>query len=111
VTFADGVMLQLGLRSTDGDAWLWVPSGTTHSQVSPWTSALGLSQWRESNELNFVVGGPAGDMQFLPVSADFIRHFPHMSAGGGRQHPQQGLLLDLRSGGGGGGEDPGGGSG
>jgi hypothetical protein len=39
-----------------------------------------------------VVGGPAGDMQFLPVSADFTRHFPHMSAVGARKHPQQGRL-------------------
>jgi len=105
VTFPDGVMLQLGQRSTDRDVWLWVPNGTSHSQTSPWISALGLSQWRESNELNFVVGGPAGDMQFLPVSADFIRHFPHMSAVGARQHPQQGPLLDP---GGGGGSDGGG---
>jgi hypothetical protein len=108
VTFADGVMLQLGQRSTDRDVWLWLPNGTSHSQTSPWTSALGLSQWKESNELNFVVGGPAGDMQFLPASADFIRHFPHMSAVGARQHPQQGPLLDSGSGGGGG--DSGGGS-
>ena len=48
-TFRDGVMLQLGQRSTDRDAWLWVPNGTTPSQASPWTSALGLSQWTESN--------------------------------------------------------------
>ena len=108
VTFPDGAMLQLGQRSTDRDVWLWVPTGTTHSQTSPWTSALGLSQWRESNELNFVVGGPGGDRQFLPASADFIRHFPHMSAVGTRQHPQQGPLLDSGSGGGGG--DSGGGS-
>jgi hypothetical protein len=101
VTFSDGVMLQLGQRSTDRDVWLWVPTGTSHSQNSPWTSALDLSQWRQSNELNFVVGGPAGDMQFLPASADFIRHFPHMSAVGTRQHPQQGPLLDPGTGGGG----------
>jgi len=107
VTFADGVMLQLGQRSTDRDVWLWVPTGTTHSQTSPWTLALGLSQWRESNELNFVVGGPAGDLQFLPASADFIRHFPHMSAVGARQHPQQGPLLDPGSGGGSDGGDGG----
>ncbi|MFU8886243.1 MAG: hypothetical protein ACNA8O_12400 [Cyanobacteriota bacterium] len=102
VTFPDGVMLQLGQRSTDRDVWLWVPSGTSHNQSSPWTSALGLSQWRESNELNFVVGGPAGDMQFLPASPDFIRNFPHMSAVGARQHPQQGPLLSSSGGGGGG---------
>ncbi len=44
--------------------------------------------WEESNELNFVVVGPAGDVQFLPTSANFIRHFPHMSAVAARQHPQ-----------------------
>ena len=109
-TFPDGVMLQLGQRSTDRDVWLWVPTGTSHSQTSPWSSALGLSQWLESNELNFVVGGPAGDVQFLPVSADFIRHFPHMSAVGARQHPQQGPLLEPGSGGGGGGGGEGEGS-
>jgi hypothetical protein len=111
VTFPDGVMLQLGQRSTDRDVWLWVPTGTSHNQASPWTSPLGLSQWEESNELNFVVGGPAGDVQFLPASADFIRNFPHMSAVGARQHPQQGPLLDPGSGGGeGGGGSDGGGS-
>jgi hypothetical protein len=108
VTFPDGVMLQLGQRSTDRDVWLWVPAGTGHNQPSPWISPLGLSQWRESNELNFVVGGAAGDMQFLPASADFIRHFPHMSAVGARQHPQQGPLLDPGSGGAGGGDEGGG---
>jgi len=74
---------------------------------------MGLSQWQESNELNFVVGPPAGTMQFLPVSADFITHFPHMSAVGVRQHPQQGPLLSDSDGGGGGsgsGETAGGGS-
>jgi hypothetical protein len=43
-----GVMLQLGQRSSDRDVW------------------------RESNELNFVEGRAAGDMQFLPVSPNFI---------------------------------------
>jgi hypothetical protein len=94
VTFADGVMLQLGQRSTNRDVWLWVPSGTVPNQSSPWTSALALSQWIESSKLNFVVGQPAGDVQFLPASADFVRHFPHMSAIGTRQHPQQGPLLE-----------------
>ncbi len=107
VTFPDGVMLQLGQRSTDRDVWLWLPTGTSHSQPNPWISPMGLSQWRESNELNFVVGRPAGDMQFLPTAPDFIRHFPHMSAVGARQHPQQGPLLNPGSGGGG---DSGGGS-
>jgi hypothetical protein len=120
VTFPDGVMLQLGQRSTDRDVWLWVPTGTSHSQASPWTSALGLSQWIESSKLNFVVGQQASDVQFLPASPDFVRHFPHMSAVGTRQHPQQGPLLDPGSGGGsgsdggdggGGGEGSGGGSG
>ena len=78
-----------------------MPSGTTHNQASPWSSALGLSQCKESNELNFVVGGLASDLQFLPASAHFIRRFPHMSATGVRQHPQQGSLLDPGSGGGG----------
>ncbi len=85
-----------------------MPNGTSHSQANPWTSALGLSQWRESNELNFVVGEPADYMQFLPISADLIHHFPHMSAFGARQHPQQGPLLDPGSGGGGGGDAGGG---
>ena len=108
VTFPDGVMLQLGQRSSSFDVWLWVPTGTGHSQGSPWTSPLGLSQWKECNELNFVEGRAAGDIQFLPVSADFIRHFPHMSVVGVRQHPQQGPLLS-GSGGGGGGTGGGGG--
>jgi hypothetical protein len=114
VSFPDGVLLQLGQRSTNRDVWLWVPTGTSHNQASPWTSALGLSQWIESSKLNFVVGQPASDVQFLPASADFIRHFPHMSAVGTRQHPQQGPLLDPGSGGGGdggGGGSDGGGSG
>jgi hypothetical protein len=46
-----GVMLQLGQRSSDRDVW------------------------RESNKLNFVEGRAAGDMQFLPVSPDFISNF------------------------------------
>jgi hypothetical protein len=95
VPFIDGVMLQRGQRSTDRDAWLWLPSGTSNSQAIPWTSALGLSQWRESYVLNLVAGGPACEVQFLPVSAEFIRDFPQMSAVDARQHPQQGPLLDM----------------
>ena len=53
----------------------------------------GFGHWRECNELNFVEGRAAGDMQFLPASPDFIRNFPHMSAVGARQHPQQGPHL------------------
>jgi hypothetical protein len=52
-------MLQRGLRFTSYDVWLWVPAGTGHSQSSRWTSALGLSQWKESNGLNFVTGSTA----------------------------------------------------
>jgi hypothetical protein len=107
----DGVMLQLGQRSNERDVWLWVPSGTSHNQASPWISALGLSQWRESDELNFVEGRDAGDMKFLPASPDFIRNYPRMSGVGACQHPQQGQLLDpdIGGGGGGGGEDGAGG--
>ena len=54
VTRPDGVMLQLGQRSSDRDVWLWVPAGTSHNQASPWSSALTLSHWRECNELHFV---------------------------------------------------------
>ena len=53
-------------------------TGSSHSQATPWASALALSQWEESNELDFVVGA--------------------------RQHPQQGPLLPGSGGGGGGGE-------
>jgi hypothetical protein len=90
-----------------------VPSGTGHSQSSPWTSALALDHWIETSKLNVVVGQPTSDVQFLPASADFNRHFPHMSAVGTRQHPQQGPLLDpgLGGGGGDGGDSEGGGSG
>ena len=38
VTRPDGVMLQLGQRSLAHDIWLWLPSGTSHSQASPWMS-------------------------------------------------------------------------
>lgn len=112
VTRPDGVMLQLGQRSSNIDIWLWVPAGTGHSQSSPWISPLGLSQWRESNELHFITSPPPQDLHFLPAVADFQRHFPPMSAAGTRQHPQQGPLLDSSGGGGGGdnGGDTGGGS-
>ena len=67
VTFIDGLVPQPGQRSTDRHVWLWVPTGTSPSQGSPWSSAMGLSHCRERNELNFVVGGPVGDLQFLPM--------------------------------------------
>jgi len=73
-------MLQLGQRSSDRDVWLWVPSGTSHNQASPWSSPLTLSHWRESNELHFISSLPPGGMQLVSGSADFIRHFPPMSA-------------------------------
>lgn len=50
-------------------------TGSSHSQATPWTSALGLRQCKESNALNFVVDA--------------------------RQHPQQGPLLPGSGGGGG----------
>jgi hypothetical protein len=99
VTRTDGVMLQLGQRSTDRDVWLWVPAGTSHNQASPWSTPLTLSHWRECNELHFITSLPPGGMQLVSGSADFIRHFPPMSAVGARQHPQQGPLLDPSSGG------------
>ncbi|MCX5969696.1 MAG: hypothetical protein NTV57_19090 [Cyanobacteria bacterium] len=107
VTRPDGVMLQLGQRSTDRDVWLWVPAGTSHDQTSPWSSALGLTHWRECNELHFITGLPPWGLQLITATADFIRHFPAMSAMGARQHPQQGPLLSSSGGGG----DGGGGSG
>jgi hypothetical protein len=110
VTRPDGVMLQLGQRSTDRDVWLWVPAGTGHSQGSPWVNPLTLSPWQESNELHFISSLPPQGTQFLPLSADFIRHFPHMSAIGARQHPQQGPLLSNNAGGGGGSGETGGGA-
>ena len=102
VTRPDGVMLQLGQRSTERDVWLWVPSGTSHNQASPWSSALALSHWRECNELHFIDGLPPQSFQLITGTADFIRHFPPMSAVGTRQHPQQGPLLSGSGGGGGG---------
>jgi len=42
-------MLQLGQRSLAHDIWLWLPSGTSHSQASPWMSVFALSYWRECN--------------------------------------------------------------
>jgi len=50
----DGVMLQLGLRSTFYDVWLWRPAGTSHNKASPWSSFLALSHWRGCDELNFI---------------------------------------------------------
>jgi hypothetical protein len=101
------VMLQLGQRSSERDVWLWVPAGTNHNQGSPWSSALALSHWRECNELHFISGLPPQGIQLMTGTADFIRHFPAMSAMGARQHPQQGPLLS-GPGGGGGGETGGG---
>ncbi|MCX5955864.1 MAG: hypothetical protein NTW51_05525 [Cyanobacteria bacterium] len=98
VTRPDGVMLQLGQRSLAHDIWLWLPSGTSHSQVSPWMSVFALSYWRECNELHFISGLPLGGLppqgiQLITGTADFIRNFPPMSAAGTNQHPQQGPLL------------------
>ena len=93
VTFPDGVMLQLG-QSSLSDIWLWVPSGSGHHQSSPWFCPLLLEQWIERDKLHFVEGpAAAGDLQTLPGSADFRRHFPAMSAVGVRQHPYQASLL------------------
>lgn len=61
--------------------------GPATASGAPGPRTWGLSQWEESNELNFVASGLAGDVQFLAASADFI---PHMSAVGARQHPQKG---------------------
>ncbi|MCX5969731.1 MAG: hypothetical protein NTV57_19285 [Cyanobacteria bacterium] len=104
VTRPDGVMLQLGQRSTDRDVWLWVPSGISHTQSSPWSAPLALSHWRECNELHFISGLPPQGLppwglQLITATADFIRHFPPMSAMGARQHPQQGPLLSSSGGG------------
>jgi hypothetical protein len=108
VTRSDGVMLQLGQRSTDRDVWLWVPTGTSHNQASPWSAPLGLNHWRECNELHFIgglppQGLPPWGLQLITGRADFIRHFPPMSAMGARQHPQQGPLLSGSGAGGDGG--------
>jgi hypothetical protein len=96
-------MLQLGQRSTERDVWLWVPNGTSHNQLSPWSSLLALSHWRECNELHFISSLPSQGLQLITGTADFIRHFPPMSAMGARQHPQQGPLLARTGGGGNGG--------
>ena len=61
--------------------------GTSHNQYSPWISPMGLIQGNQSNELNFLVTSPTGDMQYLPAPEDFLRNFPYISAAGGRQHP------------------------
>ena len=94
VTRPDGVMLQLGQRSLSYDVWLWLPSGTSHSQASPWMSVFALSHWRECNELHFITGLPPDGLQMVTATPDFIRNFPPMSAAGARQHPQQGSLLN-----------------
>jgi hypothetical protein len=91
-------MLQLGQRSTERDVWLWVPAGTGHNQASLWSSPLALSHWRECNELHFISGLPPQGLQLITGTADFIRHFPAMSAMGARQHPQQGQLLSSSGG-------------
>jgi hypothetical protein len=78
VTRPDGVMLQLGQRSSERDVWLWVPTGTGHNQISPWSSPLTLSHWRECNELHFISSLPPGGLQLVSGSANFIRHFPPM---------------------------------
>ena len=94
------MLLQLGQRSSERDVWLWVPTVTGHNQASPWSTPLTLSHWRECNELHFISSlPPPGGMQLVSGSADFIHHFPPMSAVGARQHPQQGPLLDPSSGG------------
>jgi len=111
VTRPDGVMLQLGQRSSDRDVWLWIPAGTSHNQSSPWISPLALSQWKECNELHFISGLPPIGLQLITGTADFIRHFPHLSAVAARQHPQQGPLLSNNPGGGGGSGGTGGGEG
>jgi len=105
VTRPDGVMLQLGQRSLAHDIWLWLPSGTSHNQASPWMSVFALSYWRECNELHFISGLPPQGIQLITGTADFIRNFPPMSAAGTRQHPQQGPLLSSSGGGGDGGGD------
>jgi hypothetical protein len=93
VTQPDGLMLQLGQRSSSYDVWLWVPTGTSHNQPSPRHSALSLSQWKECNELHFINGQPTTNLQLVTGTADFIRNFPHMNVVGARQHAQQGPLM------------------
>lgn len=66
-----------------------MPTGISHNQSSPWRSALSLSQWKDSNELHFITGLPPIGLQLVTGSAEFIRNFPHTSAVGARQHPQQ----------------------
>jgi hypothetical protein len=91
-------MLELGQRPSERDVWLWVPSGTSYNQASLWSAPLTLSHWRECNELQWLSclpaqGLPHWGLQLITGTADFIRHFPHMSAVGACQHPQQGPLL------------------
>ena len=80
------------------------PATTSHNQPSPWSSALALSHWRECNELHFISslplqGLPHWGIRLITGRADFIRHFPPLSAMGARQHPQQGPLLSCFGGG------------
>ena len=84
---SDRVMLKLSKRFTFYDVWLWGLAGTSHSKPSLWSSPLTLMHWREFNELNFfsslpVQGLPHWCLQLITSTADFIRHFPHMSAVG-----------------------------
>jgi hypothetical protein len=65
-------------------------------------SVFALSYWRECNELHFISGLPPVSCQLITGTADFIRHFPPMSAAGTHQHPQQGPLLNSSGDGGGG---------
>ena len=65
-------------------------------------SVLALTHERECNELHFISGLLPLSIQLITGTADFIRHYPPMSAMGARQHPQQGLLLSSSGGGGGG---------
>jgi len=100
VSRPDGVMLQLGQRSTDRDVWL----GAHRHQPQP-SQPLVFSphphHWRECNELHFISGLPPQGLQLITGTADFIRHYPPMSAMGARQHPQQGPLLSSSGGSGG----------
>ena len=75
----------LGQRSTDREVWLWVPSGTSPNQASPWSPALALNHWRECHELHFISGLPPQGLELISGTADLIRHVPPMSARGARQ--------------------------
>ena len=43
-------MFQLDQRALTHNIWLWLPSGTSNSQGSPWKSVFAGSYWRECNE-------------------------------------------------------------